>query len=316
MQIANPIYDVVFKYLMEDNDIARLIISTIIKQNVVSLEFRPQERTVELQPGSLTVYRLDFSAKIETPHGPKTVLIELQKAKFPTDVIRFRKYLGEQYKSEENIYKKKVIRKHLGKRVEIEENKAIPILSIYFLGYPLEHFHIPVIRVQRECYNDATNEKLVGSEEFIEGLTHDSYIIQVPYLRDDLKSELEKMLSIFDQRKTSSNHHILTIKEEDYPEKYRPIIRRLQHAASEQVVRDQMDMEDEITDELNNMSRVIEQQKEILIEAEIALEEKDKTLEQNKVALEEKDKTLGEKDRALEEKEKLIRELLKQKEST
>ena len=69
MEIANPIYDVVFKYLMEDNDIARLIISTIIKQKVVSLEFRPQERTVELKPGSLTVYRLDFSAKIETPQG-------------------------------------------------------------------------------------------------------------------------------------------------------------------------------------------------------------------------------------------------------
>lgn len=292
MRIANPIYDVVFKYLMEDNQIAKLIISTIIKQNIVSLEFRPQERTVELQPGSLTVYRLDFSAKIETPQGQKAVLIELQKAKYPTDVIRFRKYLGEQYKSDENVYKKKVIRKHLGKIVEMEENKALPILSIYFLGYPLEHFHVPVIRVQRECYNDATNEKLEGSEEFIEGLTHDSYVIQVPYLRDDLKTELEQMLSIFDQSKASSNHHILNIKEEDYPEKYRPIIRRLQHAAAEQVVRDHMDMEDEITDELNNMSRVIEQQKEILIEAELALAEKDK---------------------ALAEKEKLIRELLKEK---
>jgi hypothetical protein len=271
---------------------------------------------VELKPGSLTVYRMDFSAKIETPQGYKTVLIELQKAKYPTDVMRFRKYLGEQYKSEENIYKKKVIRKHLGKMVEVEESKAIPILSIYFLGYPLEHFHIPVIRVQRECYNDATNEKLEGSEEFIEGLTHDSYVIQVPYLRDNLKTELEKMLSIFDQSKITSNHHILNIKEEDYPEKYRPIIRRLQHAAVESVVRDQMDIEDEITDELNNMSRVIEQQKEILIEAEIAIEEKDKALEEKDKALEEKDKALEEKDKALEEKEKLIRELLKQKEST
>ena len=330
MEIANPIYDVVFKYLMEDNDIAKLIISTIIKQNVVSLEFRPQERTVELKPGSLTVYRLDFSAKIEIPQGYKTVLIELQKAKYPTDVMRFRKYLGEQYKSEENLYKKKVIRKHLGNLVEVEEKKAIPILSIYFLGYPLDHFHIPVIRVQRECYNDATNEKLEGSEEFIEGLTHDSYIIQVPYLRDNLKTELEKMLSIFDQSKISSNHHILNIKEDDYPEKYRPIIRRLRHAAAESVLRDQMDIEDEITDELNSMSRVIEQQKEILIEAEVAMQKKDKALEQNRAALREKDKALEqnraaleqnkaaleEKDKVLEEKEKQIRELLKRLEST
>ena len=192
MEIANPIYDVVFKYLMEDHDIARLIISTIIKQKVKSLELKPQESTVELTIGSLTVYRLDFAAKIETPDGLKTVLIEIQKAKLATDVMRFRTYLGEQYQSKENTYKKKVIRKYAGQPVEVEETKAIPILSIYFLGYPLEHFHVPVIRVQRDIYNDATNEKLEGREEFIECLTHDSYIIQVPYLKDDQKNRIRE----------------------------------------------------------------------------------------------------------------------------
>ena len=290
MEIANPIYDVVFKYLMEDNAIARLIISTIIKQNVVSLEFRPQESTLELDIGSITVYRLDFSAKIETPQGDKIVLIEIQKAKFPTDIMRFRKYLGEQYKSKENIQKVKIIRRQEGKVVEIEEEKAIPILSIYFLGYALEHFKAPVIRVQRECYDDASDEKLEGQEEFIECLTHDSYIIQVPYLRDDHKTEVEKMLGVFDQSKLTSDHHVLNIDEADYPEKYRPIIRRLQRAISEPVMRKKMDIEDEITNEFKKMARTIQQQKEDLLE---------------------KDKALAEKDKVLEEKEKVIRELLK-----
>ena len=290
MEIANPLYDVVFKYLMEDNAIARLIISTIIKQNVVSLEFRPQESTLELDIGSITVYRLDFSAKIETPQGDKIVLIEIQKAKFPTDIMRFRKYLGEQYKSKENIQKVKINRKHEGKLVEVEEEKAIPILSIYFLGYSLEYFKAPVIRVQRECYDDASDEKLEGREEFIECLTHDSYIIQVPYLRDDHKTEVEKMLGVFDQSKLTSDHHILNIDEADYPGKYRPIIRRLQRAISEPVMRKKMDIEDEITNEFKKMARTIQQQKEDLIE---------------------KDKALAEKDKALEEKEKIIRELLK-----
>jgi len=290
MEIANPIYDVVFKYLMENNAIARLIISTIIKQNVVSLEFRPQESTLELDIGSITVYRLDFSAKIETDQGEKIVLIEIQKAKFPTDIMRFRKYLGEQYKSNENIQKVKVNRKHKGNLVEVEEEKAIPILSIYFLGYSLAHFKAPVIRVQRECYDDATDEKLEGEEEFIECLTHDSYIIQVPYLRDEHKTEVEKMLGIFDQSKLTSDHHILNIDEEDYPRKYRPIIRRLQRAISEPGVRKKMDVEDEITNEFKKMARTILQQKEELTE---------------------KDKALEEKDKALEEKEKLIRQLLK-----
>jgi hypothetical protein len=309
MEIANPIYDVVFKYLMEDNAIARLIISTIIKQNVVSLEFRPQESTLELDIGSITVYRLDFSAKIETPQGDKIVLIEIQKAKFPTDIMRFRKYLGEQYKSNENIQKVKIKRKHEGKLVEVEEEKAIPILSIYFLGYALEHFKAPVIRVQRECYDDASDEKLEGQEEFIECLTHDSYIIQVPYLRDDHKTEVEKMLGVFDQSKLTSDHHVLNIDEADYPEKYRPIIRRLQRAISEPVMRKKMDIEDEITNEFKKMARTIQQQKEDLIE-------KDKALAENRTALEEKNKALEEKDKALEEKEKIIRELLKKGSAT
>ena len=36
MEIANPIYDVVFKYMMEDNTVAKLLISSIIEEDVVS----------------------------------------------------------------------------------------------------------------------------------------------------------------------------------------------------------------------------------------------------------------------------------------
>ena len=97
MHIANPIYDVVFKYLMDDSKIARLFISTIIGEKIISLDFLPQEKVVELENRSLTVYRLDFSAKIQTADGYKNVLIEIQKAKFATDIMRFRRYLGEQY---------------------------------------------------------------------------------------------------------------------------------------------------------------------------------------------------------------------------
>jgi len=46
-----------------------------------------------------TVYRLDFSARIKTQNGAvKQVIIEIQKAKFAADIMRFRRYLGEQYK--------------------------------------------------------------------------------------------------------------------------------------------------------------------------------------------------------------------------
>ena len=101
MHIANPIYDVVFKYLMEDNEIAKLIIGTIIEEEIVELEFLPQETTVYLETldrRSLTVYRLDFSAKIKLPEGGhKQILIEIQKTKISTDIMRFRQYMAEVY---------------------------------------------------------------------------------------------------------------------------------------------------------------------------------------------------------------------------
>ncbi|CAK0743525.1 hypothetical protein CCP4SC76_1380005 [Gammaproteobacteria bacterium] len=42
MRIANPIYDVVFKYLMEDNALAKLLLSTILQTEITELVFRPQ----------------------------------------------------------------------------------------------------------------------------------------------------------------------------------------------------------------------------------------------------------------------------------
>ena len=115
MHIANPIYDVVFKYLMDDSKIAKLFISTIIGEKILSLDFLPKEKVVELEHRSLTVYRLDFSAKIQTADGYKNVLIEIQKAKFATDIMRFRRYLGEQYQKKENVYETIVMGKETKK---------------------------------------------------------------------------------------------------------------------------------------------------------------------------------------------------------
>ena len=91
MEIANPIYDSVFKYLMEDNEIAKLIISKIIQEDIVELDFLPQEKSskIEFDHRIFTVFRMDFSAKIKTEDECyKNVVIEIQKAKLPTDIIQ------------------------------------------------------------------------------------------------------------------------------------------------------------------------------------------------------------------------------------
>nr|VFK47960.1 MAG: hypothetical protein BECKTC1821D_GA0114238_10553 [Candidatus Kentron sp. TC] len=134
MRIANPIYDVVFKYLLQNNEIAILILSTIIEEEILALDLPPQETAVTLENRSFTVYRLDFSARIKTAGGAeKHVIIEIQKAKFATDIMRFRRYLGDQYSKGFPVAGEKA-------------PKAIPIIGIYFLGYRLEHMTAPSSR--------------------------------------------------------------------------------------------------------------------------------------------------------------------------
>lgn len=271
MQIANPIYDVVFKYLMEDSDSARTLISAIIGEEIESIECLPQENVAELEFHSLTVYRLDFSAKIKTVEGFKNILIEIQKAKYASDIMRFRRYLGDQYNKKDNSYE--VVDKS-GRKREV----AIPIVTIYFLGYSLEHTTAPAIKVNRSYRDLTTNEELDVKEEFIESLTHDSYVIQIPYLNREHRTELEALLSIFDQRQIGDDHHILNIDESDFPESSRHLIRRLQKAFCEPVVRKTMDLEDELQGEFQDMERLIEKQGKKLEENQKELAEKDRMI--------------------------------------
>lgn len=291
MKIANPIYDVVFKYLMEDSKIAKLLIGSIINEKIIELSFFPQEYTALSGKESLTVYRVDFMAKIKITKGFKCILIEIQKAKFETDIMRFRRYLGSQYANKENKYVVGV--KKNGKKIK----KALPIVSIYFLGYPLKESNAPIIKVKRHYYNIINNDREIKQTiEFIESLTHDSFVIQIPYLRRKYQSDLECLLSVFNQENRTDDDHILTICEADYPKKYGLIIRRLQKAIAEPEIRDTMDIEDDILEELQNKERDVEAKNKII-------KEKDQVIN-------EKDQALNEKDKALEENKKLIEVLM------
>ena len=259
MKVANPIYDIVFKYLLSDNEIAKLIISNIIDEDIVSLKLKPTEHNVSgIGERKLAVYRIDFAATIKNKDGSeKLVLIEIQKAKFHEDIIRFRKYLGKQYSDENNV-------------VTIDDKKVpLPIVTIYFLGHRLDHARNPVIKVKRKYYDAITNEKIKEKEKFIESLTHDSFIIQIPELTHEKRNKLEVLLSIFDQSLCSEfSRHYLELQEENYPSEYRKIIRNLLKAGAEKVIHDTMDIEDEIVADLDDF------------EGRIA--NKEKTIEDNK----------------------------------
>jgi len=282
VEIANPIYDVVFKYMMEDNAVAKLLVSSIIGEEIISLEPKPQEHTTEIdnpddEKTSLTVYRLDFSAKIKTPEGHKLIIIEMQKASVPADIKRFRMYLGKQYAD-------------AGNSVEIEDGIREPlrIYTIYFLGKDLSICDTPVLSVFPEIRDVATQQVIEGNSRFIELLNHKCWIVQINCLKKRRRNDLEMLLSVFDQENRSKDHHIMNVNEDDFPEKYRPLIRRLKMAASSPEIKKQMQDEDEVWEYLRDIERIgrnkgrkdgIKEMEGIVAQKDKELEEKDKVIE-------------------------------------
>jgi hypothetical protein len=138
MVIANPIYDIVFKRLMEDKRIARFFVETLTGESITEIDLKPQEFTYNDRLAGIAVYRLDFIATIKTAQGYKKVLIEIQKAKNAVDLMRFRNYLAGQYKKEDEVV------------LETGRTKmALPLITIYLLGFKLSEIESSVIKVDR-----------------------------------------------------------------------------------------------------------------------------------------------------------------------
>ena len=175
--------------------------------------------------------------------------------------------------------------------------------------YPLQHTESPVIKVQRSYIDAVTQEELAQKEEFIESLTHGSYIIQIPRLRKKRRNDLEILLSIFDQsQQTSDSRHFLNLDESAYPEEFRIVIRQLLKAAVEEDVCETMDLEDDILDELESLERAVLKKEKVVEEKERVIKEKEKVIEGKEKVTEGKNRALAEKDEVLEKNAKALAE--------
>ena len=266
VDVANPIYDVVFKYLMQNDRVARLLIARITGLVVQSLTVSPQESAVRRTPETpehdlpLTLLRMDFAARVQTRDGSeRQVLIEIQKANAPTVIERFRRYLGQQIASGDNILT------HPSGRTE-----AVPIVTIYFLGYvPLDHLSDEaVIDVCPRVTERRTGRELAASHPLVEGIHHRSHIIQIPRLASRRRDELERLLAIFDQGLVKGNGrgdaHVLTIEEGEYPVECGFVLRQLREAMAEEEVRRNMEGEDLLFRDSMLLARQVEHRDRLL----------------------------------------------------
>jgi len=280
MIIANPIYNTVFKFLMEDLSVAKRVISAIIGEEIIDLAIKPQEQTAFSDKYLLTVFRLDFKAIIRTIDGKeKKVLIELQKSKNSFDVMRFRNYLGTNYSNADEINGFKTI---------------LPIVPIYFLGFNLT-IQRPVLKIGRQYEDLTTGEIIDQKDEFIENLSHDCFVVQIPNLHTETVTKLEKILSIFNQKWIfdSTQKWLLKFDSENIDEDIRLIIKRLSLAAESNEVREQIKIEETFDDSmdraLREKERVIEQKEEIIEQKEAIIEQKEAIIEQKEAIIEQKD---------------------------
>ncbi|MBL7815947.1 MAG: hypothetical protein JNL70_13105 [Saprospiraceae bacterium] len=291
MIIANPIYDVVFKYLLEDLDIAKDLLSTILGDTITHLTIKPQEELVKTEEGDIRIFRLDFKAVILLETGKeKTVLIELQKAKQSLDIFRFRKYLGKNYQEEE--FKPDAKGRNIGHSLEI--------VTVYFLGFTLSNVPIPILKVQRNFINTITKESLKIDEDFINLLTHESYTIQIPRLKLKQQNEMEQILEVFSQEYVSEDkHHIDYQGNLEHPI-VKKIVRRLTKAAADENLLHQMEAEDAVD--------------RLLIRQRMEYEEK---IQEKEAIIGEKEAIIGEKEAIIAqeraEKEQILAELAKLK---
>ena len=265
-------------------------------------------------PANLTVYRIDFAAVVETEAGERRqVLVEIQKAEYPEDIMRFRRYLGEHYAAPSNLV-----------AGEADESarctsspgrpRALPLTTIYFLGHRLAHTEATVLKVGREYVDAVTGERLREREEFVESLTHDSYVIQIPLLPDHRRNDLERLMGVFDQSRRTADRHFLEVDEAELPPKYAPVLRRLLGAAGSREVRDAMIVEDEVVAHLvrkdRRIAEVVAERDEATAERDQALvdiAERDQTIVDHKETIAERDQALAERDQALVEQEETIR---------
>ncbi|MBR1389712.1 MAG: hypothetical protein IJ569_08840 [Prevotella sp.] len=304
MVVANPIYDTVFKYLMEDERIARTILSALLKRDIVKVDVRPHEYSNNKRE-TLSVFRIDFAATVRESDGKEQViLIELQKTWLPTETLRFRQYLGVQYENPKNIV------------TESKDQHALPMVAVYLLGHCVGDIEEPVIYVHHNVYD--YNEQPVTKgipDAFIDSLTHDSIIVQIPRLHGIINNRLDEVLSIFDQNRINSeNQHVLDLDDSVYAEddiEMQRILRRLLMAASDVEMRMDMNVEDEYFSIIESRDTDIMIKTRELAEKTVLLNEKDAQLEQKDAQLEQKDAQLEQKDAQLEQMKDKYRIIIK-----
>ena len=301
IHIANPIYDSVFKYLMEDERIAKIILSALLKREVVDVKVRRNEYTNGTRD-KVSMFRIDFGAQIRKQDGSlQLILIELQKTWLETETLRFRQYLGAHYANPENILQE-----------NNPEGYAIPMVTVYLLGHRVGDIEEPVLYVNHKAFNYQGLEVSKGiPDPFVDSLVHDSIIVQIPLLHGQINNRLDKVLSVFDQHlKDGMNRQVLTLDDDKYSgdNDMDYLLRRLTAAASDSKLRHDMNVEDEFFSAIENRDTAIMARDKRIEEQDALLSEQSNKISEQSNKISEQSNKISEQSNKISEQSNIITE--------
>ena len=299
IHVANPIYDSVFKYLMEDERIARTILSALLKKEVVEVQIRRNEYTNGFRD-NISMFRIDFGARIREDDGSlRLILIELQKTWLDTETLRFRQYLGAQYANKENMVHE-----------EMRPPYGIPMVAVYILGHRVGNINVPVLYVNHKSYDYDGHEVTQGlPDPFVDSLVHDSIIVQIPLLHGQINNRLFKVLSVFDQtNKEKDNRQVVELDDANYEgdADMQYILRRLFKASSDAKLRQDMNVEDEFFQAIEDRDTAIMSRNKMIKEKNQQLLQKDQQLLQKDQQLLQKDQQISQQNQQLSQKDQQL----------
>lgn len=328
--LANPIYDSAFKYMMQNEKSATLLLSALLQRKIIDLKIIANDTPVIEEKSGVRILRLDFAATVVNPvtNENELITIELQKSYLDTEIMRFRTYLANKYSDPNNAetlivksWRKNPETKQF-EYVNVEKKKPLHIVAIYILGHTFQEIEIkkPVIYnyanptgIENEPVSDALKS------HFFRSLTYDTIIVQIPYLKKNAQSKVEQMLEAFcqDYISTKSNQ-LLEMDISSKPQEFQDLIRPLIYAVADSDVRKVMDIEDEmsayfanyksVTDEIEVLKEMTEETKKELQESKKELQKTTSQLQESKKELQETTSQLQESKIQLQEKDSQLLE--------
>jgi hypothetical protein len=287
---------------MQDEKVAKVLIGNILKTKVVSIQMNNNEYAAMLPDGK-KVFKLDFSATIldkEDKH--QLVHIEVQKALEEGEIMRFRHYLGAIYMDATKKYQETISNPKTDEKIIVEH--PLPIHTIYILGHELGSGLNNSVMHGENIFKDQDGNviQIPENNDYINGLTHTVTFVIAPLTKKNVKTHLDRLLSIFGD--CEPNKQEIEIDEYfDDSDDYRTLMKALQKASVDKQLRGNLELEQyEWAKQTKLIKRNLELQG-MVDEKEKQLSQKDAQLSQKDAQLSQKDAQLSQKDAQLSQKE-------------